>query len=124
MKFKLDENLHPQLSELIAEGGHEVTTVRDEGLSGATDEEVHRAAASEDRTLLTLDLDFSNPLRFPTTGTAGVAVIRVPRPLLSLMEATLRLVLSRLKDGTIHGRLWIVEPGRIREYAPEDEQER
>ncbi len=96
MRFKLDENLHPQLSELLAEGGHEVATVRDEGLSGATDEEVHRVASSEGRTLLTLDLDFSNPLRFPTAGTAGVAVIRVPRPLLSLIEATLRLVLSRL----------------------------
>ncbi len=78
---------------------------------------------SEDRTLVTLDLDFSNPLRFPTSRTAGVAVIRVPRPLLSLVEATLRSVLPRLKDGTIRGRLWIVEPGRIREYTPDDESD-
>ncbi len=122
MKFKLDENLEgAPIVSLLADGGHDVATVRAERLGGATDEDVQRAAPNEDRALITLDLDFSNPLRFPTSRTAGIAVIRVPRPLLSLIESTLRSILPRLKDGAIRGHLWIIEPGRIREYASADE---
>ena len=72
--------------------------------------------------MVTLDLDFSNPLRFATAGTPGIIVVRLPRPLLSLLEATLRPALPRIKEGSVHGRLWIVEPGRIREYEPEPGQ--
>lgn len=40
-------------------------TVIDEGLSGANDVDVLAAAVAEDRALITLDLDFANPMRFP-----------------------------------------------------------
>ncbi|MBI5486248.1 MAG: hypothetical protein HY905_02830 [Deltaproteobacteria bacterium] len=73
---------------------------------------------AEARTLVSLDLDFANPLRFPPGGTAGIVVVRVPRPLLSLIEETLRAALPRLRQETLAGRLWIVEPGRIRLYEP------
>jgi hypothetical protein len=38
VKFKLDENLHWRLAAHIATDGHEVDTVRDEGLSGREDQ--------------------------------------------------------------------------------------
>jgi predicted nuclease of predicted toxin-antitoxin system len=78
-------------------------------------------AAAEGRTLVTLDLDFANPLRFSPHDTAGVVVLRVPRPVVAQIEAMLRAALPRLKQGPLANRLWIVEPGRIREYDPEDE---
>jgi len=121
VKLKLDENLDPRVAALFAAGGHDVATVRDEGLSGATDEKLYRVAISEERTLVTLDLDFSNPLRFPASLTPGIIVVRVQRPLLSLIESTVTWVLPRLKEGVVRGRLWIVEPGRVREYAAEEE---
>ena len=62
MRFKLDENLHVRLASLFAEGGHDVATLREEGLAGAGDEDVFKAAVRESRTLVTLDLDFSNTL--------------------------------------------------------------
>ena len=118
MKFKLDENLDPGLVPWLAAGVHDVATVRDEGLSGAPDETIFQAVQAEDRTLVTLDLDFSNPVRFPTAGTAGVIVVRVPRPILKLIEATLKAAIPIIHSDQIRGRLWIVEPGRIREYTP------
>lgn len=35
------------------------------------------AAAGATRALVTLDLDFSNPFRFPPEATAGIVVLRV-----------------------------------------------
>lgn len=41
MKFKLDENFDTRLVPLLAEAGHDVDTVRDEHLSGSTDETIY-----------------------------------------------------------------------------------
>ena len=52
----------------LRERGHDVSTVPEEELCGAEDQAVFVAASEEQRTLVTLDLDFSNPVRFPPTG--------------------------------------------------------
>lgn len=119
MRFKLDENLDPRLASLLAEGGHDVQTVLSEGLSGETDEVIYRVCLQERRTLVTLDLDFSNPLRFPPGKTQGIVVIRPHRPTLPQVRAVLNNVIGPLKSGQVTGRLWIVEPGRIREHQPD-----
>lgn len=121
MKLKLDENIDLRLVPLLARAGHDVATVKDEGLLGSHDDDIFRAAVAEGRALVTLDLDFSNPLRFPPSGTAGVVVVRPGRPLLPLVEATLTAALPRLGQEQVRGKLWIVEPGRIREYSPDDD---
>jgi hypothetical protein len=71
--------------------------------------------------LVTLDLDFSNPFRFPPGDTEGILVVRPPRAVLSAIRATLASILPQLKTLTLAGTLWIVEPGRIRIYDPHDE---
>jgi len=119
VRFKLDENFDLRLVPLVKEGGHDVETVLSEGLAGRSDEVVFRACLEERRTLVTLDLDFSDPLRFPPGASEGVAVVRPPRPVLSLVRATLAAALPQLKAGQIKGKLWIVEPGRIRAYQPD-----
>jgi predicted nuclease of predicted toxin-antitoxin system len=80
VRFKLDENFDARLSALVSEGGHEVDTVLGEGLSGKPDGEVYDACRRGARVLLTLDLDFSNPIRFPPEGTEGIVVVRAPAP--------------------------------------------
>lgn len=119
MRFKLDENLDPRVAALLAEGGHDVDSVRDEGLSGHSDPAIYSAIRSSRRVLVTLDMDFANPFHFPPEGTEGIVVVRVPRPLLSLIRSTIRGALPALKSGGVRGALWIVEPGRIRVHDPE-----
>lgn len=121
MRFKLDENFDLRLGPLLAEGGHDVQTVLSEGLSGQADESIYQACLRERRTLITLDMDFSNPLRFPPRPTQGIAVIRPHRPALRQLQAVLTRALPLLKNGQLAGRLWIVEPGRVREFQPDDE---
>ena len=45
MRFKLDENYDQRVVPGLVEAGHDVSTVRDEGLSGSPDDEVFGAAA-------------------------------------------------------------------------------
>jgi len=121
MRFKLDENFDARLAPLLARGGHDVDTVRDEGLSGGRDETIYETCRQTGRTLITLDLDFANPFWFPPEGTEGIVVLRPPRPVLTAIRATLQSVVAELTSKRLTGALWIVEPGRIRVYDPHDE---
>ena len=64
MKLKLDENLGKRGQSIFQEAGHDVSTVAQQQLGGATDEELIEQCRSEARGLVSLDLDFANPLRF------------------------------------------------------------
>jgi hypothetical protein len=123
MKFKLDENFDVRLVPLLAQGGHDVDTVRAERLCGSPDETIYETCRETGRILITLDLDFASPFRFPPEGTEGIVVIRPPRPVLPAIKATLVSVLADLTSKPLKGLLWIVEPGRIRVYDPHDEPE-
>jgi hypothetical protein len=71
---------------------------------------------AEHRILITLDMDFANPLRFPPESTAGIIVLRPPRPLMSLILSSLLSALDRVSLQFAEGSLWIVEPTNIRIY--------
>jgi predicted nuclease of predicted toxin-antitoxin system len=121
VRFKLDENLDPRLAPLVGEDQHDVASVPGEGLSGASDDTIFDVCVRESRILVTLDLDFSNPFRFPPATTEGIIVIRPPRPTLPRIHATLAAALPSLLRQPLQGKLWIVEPGRIRVYDPEED---
>jgi predicted nuclease of predicted toxin-antitoxin system len=125
VKFKLDENIGSDLSREIAKVGHDMATVSAQSISGCEDQVLYDVCRAEQRILVTLDMDFANPLRFPPEATAGIIVLRPPRPLLTLLRAALTSVLGRIETGTesIAGRLWIVEPTSIRIYEPSEPPE-
>ena len=123
MKFKLDENIDSRLIPLMQTGGDAVDTVTDEQLSGADDYTIYDTCLRDGRILVTLDLDFSNPMLFPPGPTEGIIVVRPPRPILAQMQATLAAALPELKNRHLGGKLWIVEPGRIRLYDPDERRE-
>jgi len=120
LNFKLDENLDPRLAPLIAEGDQDVDTVLEEGLVGSNDDIIFETCQKAARVLITLDLDFSNPLRFDFRSAEGVVVVRPPRPTLPMIRATLVSVLPELRKMPLRGKLHIVEPGRIRVYDPNE----
>ncbi|RMF46006.1 MAG: hypothetical protein D6750_10970 [Bacteroidetes bacterium] len=124
MRFKLDENFGPWAQEPFRQRGLDCPSVYDQGLRGANDELVLRTAVAEQRILVTMDGDFGNVVAYPPEETSGIVVLRVPgrasrASILNLITA----FLDAAHGQEIGGRLWIVEPGRIRKHEPSGSQE-
>ena len=119
MDFKLDENFGPWAQELFRSRGHDCPTVHDQGLRGVDDPVVLQAAVAERRVLVTMDGDFGNVLAHPPETTAGIVVVNPPgRVSRALLRRLLNAFLEAVSGQEIGGRLWIVEPGRIRKHEP------
>lgn len=71
LRVKLNENLGSRAIELFREAGQDVATVSGEDLGGTIDADLIEVCRAERRVLVTLDLDFSNVLRFPPERYAG-----------------------------------------------------
>jgi predicted nuclease of predicted toxin-antitoxin system len=123
MKLKLDENLGTRCADILRAAGHDVATVAGQSMTSSTDVELIEACRTEGRALVTLDLDFSNPLVFPPDQYAGIAVLRLrPRPTHADLIAAARTLVGALAVEQLSGKLWSVETGRVRIYQPPDPQ--
>ena len=80
MKIKLDENLPARLIRLLAELGHDIDTVPQEGLTGRPDNDIWTAAQAAERFFITQDLDFSDIRRFAPGTHYGLLLVRLREP--------------------------------------------
>ena len=121
MRIKLDENLGSRGAAILRAAGHDVTTVQEEGLASAGDRKLVEVCRSEHKCLVTLDLDFANPLQFTPSRGDGIAVLRLPpRPAAGDLLDAVRTLATGLASRTVEGKLWIVQHGHIREYQEEE----
>lgn len=121
MKLKLDENLGSRGAELLRKGDHDVGTVPEQNLCSVSDKELIESCRSKGQCLVTLDLDFGNPLIFRPEEYFGIAVLRLPpRPTPADLSVTIETLIGGLTHYDIEGKLWIVQRGRIREYNPDE----
>ncbi len=100
MRFKLDENLPHLATNIFLEAGHDADTVFDEDLAGQPDEIVVAAAVSENRVLVTLDLDFSDLRAYPIGTHCGIVV---PRPIDESRAATHATLMTLIAAGDLDG---------------------
>ena len=73
---KLDENLSQSHADFLNQAGYSADRVTDEGLSGADDLVVWQRAVSENRFIVTLDLDFADVRRFQPGSHPGILLLR------------------------------------------------
>lgn len=122
MRIKLDENLPLQLGTVLKELGHEVSTVRDEGLTGHADKEIWQAAQKESRFLITQDLDFSDLASFAPGSHYGLLLVRLHSPnRRSLVQRTAELFREEeVEEWT--GCFVVATERKIRVLKPEKKQ--
>jgi predicted nuclease of predicted toxin-antitoxin system len=91
MKIKLDENLTAGLVPVLRSLGHDVQTMLEEGLTGTVDSDIWHAAQSEERFLMTQDMDFSDIRKFAPGSHQAILLLR-------LHSSNQAAILSRLTD--------------------------
>lgn len=121
MKLKLDENLGEACRALLEADGHDVAMVAQQSMSGAEDAQLIETCQRERRALVTLDLDFSNPILFPPNRYSGIAVLRPgPKPAYEDLISTAKAFAAALRREELDGKLWSVERFRVRIYQQPD----
>lgn len=114
MRFKLDENLPLELADDLVRFGHDTDTIYSEGLVGAEDAVVVKAARSSDRILLTLDKGIASLLQYPIYEHGGVILFRPDALGRGSVLSFIRARLEMLLDMELTGRLTVVGPTRVR----------
>ena len=115
MRLLIDEDLPRSLAVALAACGIEATHLLDLGLRGSSDDEVYRHALSRESALLTADLGFGNPLRFPVADRPGILIARFPSELpVDALNAEIVKTLRDLTEEDLHGAITVIEPGRVR----------
>lgn len=119
MKLKLDEKLGLRGRDMLAAAGHDVCSVPEQDLCSATDEQVAARCRLDQRGIVTLDLDFANPFRFPPSEHHGIAVLRASaRMSEEVLHRHSAILIGALKTQPFEGSLRIVEEGRVRVFEP------
>lgn len=121
MRLKLDENLGKNAAEALQKAGHDVATVSSQGLCGTEDRILIETCRREDRCLVTMDMDFGNPLMFRSSDYSGIVVLRLPpRPTPQDLLDAVQTLIGGLARESASGKLWVVQRSRIREYQPDE----
>ena len=115
MKYKLDENFGTTIKKLFLEEKLDVETILDEKLSGEDDEVIYKICCKENKCLVTLDLDFSNIIKYSPNKCNGIVIFRSSKNnSLEILKELIRQFLEAIKKENPSKKLWIVEINRIR----------
>lgn len=114
MKFKVDENLPADIAVLLREAGYDAMTVLDQKLGGHADPRIALVCRTEDRALITLDMDFADIRTYPPNQYPGVVVLRLRRQDKPHVMATVSGLIPLFSAEVLEQRLWIVEEDKLR----------
>ena len=114
MKFKIDENLPSHCAELLIEKGYNAETVIQEGLQGCSDQTLIEVCQSENRILITLDLDFSDIRNYPPGSNPGIIVLRLSEQSILAAQVSIEHLIKTFSQELPVNKLWVVNESKIR----------
>jgi len=110
MRFLLDENVPKSAATALRQEGHDVVRAQEADLQSADDESIWRYAVTEDRILITYDLDFPLAPGFP----AGLILVRGIERIPTRSQTDILVEAIRAHSDQLEGHITVVAPGRVR----------
>jgi predicted nuclease of predicted toxin-antitoxin system len=114
VKVKLDENVPRSARQVLIAAGHDVDTVIDEDLGGASDPQIVAAAAADERLLITLDRGLGDIRAYPPGSHAGILVLRPSDQSARTVAAVLAEVVAGHDLTTLAGTVTVAQRGLLR----------
>jgi predicted nuclease of predicted toxin-antitoxin system len=114
MRFKVDENLHPEVVALLQGAGHDALSVWDQDLRGAVDPRLASVCRAEQRALLTFDRGFGDIRQYPPEEHPGVVVLRLASQSRVHTLGVMRRLLPLIETMPLARRLWVVTEREVR----------
>ena len=114
MKFLIDQDVYRLTIELIRDLGHEVTPVKDVGLSTAADETILDYALNHKLILVTRDSDYGALVSLMRKKHHGVIFLKIEPRYVDIVHDELKRVLRKYSKEKFIKSFIVVEPGRHR----------
>ena len=114
MRVELDENIPRSARQGLIAAGHDVDTVVDEDLGGASDPQIVAAAAADERLLITLDRGLGDIRAYPAGDHAGILVLRPSAQWARTVAAALAEVVAGHDLTTLAGTVTVAQRGLLR----------
>jgi predicted nuclease of predicted toxin-antitoxin system len=118
VRFKLDENVPRSAGQALVAAGHDVDTVADENLKGASDPRVVAAATAAGRLLITLDRGLGDVRAYPPGSHAGILVLRPPDQSAPTVTSMLAGLVAAHDLTTLAGAITIAQRDLLRVRRP------
>jgi len=113
-KFKLDENLPIEATEVLLGAGHDALSVMDQQMGGQSDTNIAAVCQQEDRVIMTLDLDFADIRTYPPADYSGIIVLRLTQLDKQCVLSVIQRLTVLFEQEPLVGKLWIVDESSVR----------
>lgn len=114
MKFLVDQPVSPTLADWLRRSGHDAYHLRERGLSRSRDEEIFARATSENRIIVTADLDFSRIIALSGREEPGLILFRGGSLTDEQMLVLLETVLARVPADELGRSVVVIDRGSLR----------
>ncbi|HHT9112367.1 MAG: DUF5615 family PIN-like protein [Planctomycetes bacterium] len=114
MRFLADMGIALRIVAWLRKNGHDVVHLREEGLHRLSDREIFRKAISENRIILTFDLDFGEIVALSRGMMTSVIIFRLRNTYTPFVLKRLEEMLQNSLEPLTKGSVIIVEETRHR----------
>lgn len=114
MRFLADMGVDVRIAEWLRGSGHDAVHLHEVGMQRALDEEIFSRAVSENRILLTFDLDFGEIAALARGQRVGVILFRLHDTRTTHVIERLSRALEGSVEALERGSVVVVEEGRYR----------